>query len=131
MPVVWDRGCLIAARDSIEVGLGLREPVSFRLRTWTGAEAGDGTSSDVDTPMAPAPEVRWPGMREILRSGGMIPEGSAELRKVDLTYTLATLLGPALAPGQEFYYLIRGRHYVRVTEPHNNGTGWTFLVRRA
>jgi len=131
MPLAWDRSCLIAARDGIETGLGLREPVTFRLRTWTGAEQGDGTSSDVDTPMVPDPEVRWPGMREVLRSGGMIPEGSAELRKVALGYTLADLRGPTLAPGQEFYYVIRGRHYVRVTEPDNNGTGWTFLVRRS
>jgi hypothetical protein len=118
-------------RDRIEILYGLREPVTMRLTTWSGAEAGEGTATDVDTPVSPDPQVKWPGMREILRSGGMIPEGSAEISKVSLTYTLADLLGPELEQGQQFYYVIRGRNYVRTTEPDNNATGWKFMVQRA
>lgn len=127
---------LTAIADSI---LGIRdtigaviEPVYIVVRTWTGAQPGDGTSSDVTTQLLPSPQLAnlvntsKPGSAGTVENASIMLKGISKQSyatkdTVDLTSTLANV---------EKFYKLRGRLY-NVTSVEESYITWNVRIKEA
>lgn len=136
-------------RDELHPQFGVRP---FRVytvkRTWTGADVGLGTSSDVIVELRPQPAVNsgamlWGGgTRFVQTPGGMTERGDVVLTEVSLTYTYAELVGPTLAANQQWLYKLseangQGKpdRYYTVAKPpsvdREKDMGWIITLHHA
>lgn len=104
-------------RGSVPGSLDLRpHAVTVRVRTWTGARAGVGTFTDVDTRVLNAgfnPKVRELAPRDVAASGGVYVTGDYRIGPITPEYvgggTAATTLDPATTTtAREVFFLITG-----------------------
>lgn len=97
-----------------ELGLRVRR-VAHVVRTWSGAEVGAGTVTEVTTELSPAPRVRQVSPRS-WTSGGEVETSTLQsdqilVDKVSASYEAEWIQGSALTTSQELIYAIDG-------EPH-------------
>lgn len=92
-------------RQRINVtSVGVRRFKLYRVvRTWSGGEVGDGTSSSAVLEITPAPAITLGKAPDPLNGRGRVEVGSMVASEVSLSYTEAQLM-PALTAGQELYY---------------------------
>lgn len=95
-------------RDVLNPAFGIRAYRVYRvIRTWSGAEPGDGTFGDVAGELRPQPRVAvWDGFRYQQQPAGLESVGRVRLTEVSLTYSDADLTGQPLAKNQELFIAI-------------------------
>lgn len=126
----WAAKCGREMGGILEDALGIAEPMTIRLVTWSGDVVGEGTASFADTPILPNPKVLFPGLRAALEQGGLDQEGTIGVRHIPKTFMLADLVSPlTLAENQEFYYVCRGKKFMVFGEPQNGPDGWSVVLR--
>ena len=118
---------LVAVADSLRDGLhpefGVRQfRVYTVLRTYASGSTGDGSFTDVETQLTPQPKVQ-PYHERILYEldrCGVDEAGFVLLREISLTYTVAELIGPSMASGQEWL--------IKITDAHGQGIADQYFV---
>lgn len=79
----------------------------FRLirvvRTWSGGEVGDGTTTLAEMEILPRPAIEIGSNRDQMNGFGRVRTGKMTATEISLTYTEADLF-PSLTAGQELYY---------------------------
>jgi hypothetical protein len=104
--------------------------VKTRQRTWSGAEVGRGTATDVDTTLDPAPKVQDVPERLVHGSPGRYESGDRLVTRISATYTRAQLDGGSLAANVEWMWLIDGVEYAVIGEPEERPLEWRVQLRR-
>jgi hypothetical protein len=96
-------GVIDSLRNSLNPQFGIRAYRAYRvIRTWTGAQPGDGSYSDVAGELIPQPRVRvWDGFKFEQAPAGLQSAGRVRLTEVSLTYSEADLTGQPLSNNQE------------------------------
>lgn len=83
-----DKACTIIAR------LGLRRyAVTVRRRAWSSGRVGEGTTTDTDLTITPAPRVREVSAYQIFQSNGTLRTGDFTIDKITPRYTAPTTGG--------------------------------------
>lgn len=97
-----------ALRDDLQPAFGIRAYRVYRvIRTWSGAEPGAGTPTDVAGELRPYPRVMfWDGFRFQEQPAGLEPVGRVRLTEVSLTYAESDLTGQPLNANQELFIAI-------------------------
>lgn len=97
-----------ALRDDLQPALGVRSYRVYRVvRTWSGAEPGDGTFTDDGKELRPYPRVRfWDGFNFVEDPAGLERRGRVRLTEVSLTYSERDLTAQPLSRNQEAFYAI-------------------------
>ena len=124
---------LLPAVNSI---LGVRDaagavidPIYFVTRTWTGAEIGEGTASEVVVQMLPSPGLKNYSQDVRLREGGVVKQGDIILTNVSrYSYQEADLDGSSTGNNVEVLYLVG----VKLYQPINifkNYLTWNVQLR--
>ena len=129
-------------RDSLQPALGVRAYRVYRIiRTWTGAQPGDGTYSDSAAELRPQPRVMfWDGFRFQDQPAGRESLGTVRMSEVSLTYTQGDL-DPPLSNNQELFVAIGEANgqglstflYAHVQPPYvdrEKDMGWVLNVIR-
>jgi hypothetical protein len=95
-------------RDELLPSFGVRAYRVYRVvRTWSGAEIGDGVLTDDGAELRPRPRVKiWDGLKFVQAICGIRELGDVKLTEVSLTYTDADLTGQPLAKNQESFIAI-------------------------
>lgn len=92
------------------------------IRTWSGDEVGDGTSSDsVPIEILPRPLIkpmRW--LHNRLEPCGLIEAGYCDIEEVSLAYSFADLHGPTLT--------VKQRWLLSVSEGYGQGQPTRYFV---
>lgn len=84
--------------------VGVRRFRLYRvIRTWTGGEVGDGSSSNAEIEITPPPAITLSKAKDALTGRGRVEVGTMTASEVSLAYSEATLQ-PVLTAGQELYY---------------------------
>lgn len=105
-------------RGNVPGALGLRpHTVTVRVRTWTGARAGLGTKTDVDTVITNAggygPRVVQVSAKDVVASGGLYEAGDYRIGPISRDYTGGGTTDAALNPAttstaREVFFCITG-----------------------
>lgn len=123
IPVVDDTRELIA-------DLGFRlETFVVRVRTWSGAEVGRGTATDVDVTLTPPPKWKDVPTRLVFDSPGIYEAGDKLVSKISATYTESDL-NPTLTGVQELIWLVNGEEWRPVARPEPKAFEWRVTLRR-
>jgi hypothetical protein len=95
-------------RDELNPEFGIRSYRVYRIiRTWSGAEPGDGIPTDDAGELRPQPRVKvWDGFRFVEQPAGLQAAGRVQCTEVSLSYSEADLTGGALASNQELLIAI-------------------------
>lgn len=95
-------------RDSLQPLFGIRAYRVYRVvRTWSGAEPGDGTFTDVAGELRPYPRVMtWDGFKFQQEPAGLESAGRVRLTEVSLTYAERDLTAQPLTRNQELLIAI-------------------------
>ncbi len=95
-------------RDELHPEFGVRAYRVYRvIRTWSGAEPGDGSFTDEAAELRPQPRVMfWDGFRFKESPSGVEDVGAVRLTEVSLSYAEADLTGQPLTAAQEIYIAI-------------------------
>jgi hypothetical protein len=80
------------------------------IRTWSGGEVGDGSITDSETTLSPAPAITLGRESDRLSGRGRVPVGKMQATEISLTYTEAFLQGTPLGAGQECFYKLVERN---------------------
>jgi hypothetical protein len=105
--------------------LGLRtHRVTLRRRTWSGAQVGEGTYTDLDRPLRPTPKIAKP------RPGLSAPAAQTPIwlvrvvSKISATYALEDLTGGELAPNEQHLWLLDGEVFWLTDPPEQRNFEW-------
>lgn len=99
-------------REDLHPQFGVRAYRMYRvIRTWSGAEPGEGTYTDVAVELRPQPRVEvWDGLRYVQAACGIEELGDVRLTEVSLSYTFADITGGVLAANVEVFIAIGEAH---------------------
>lgn len=99
-------------REDLHPAFGVRAYRLYRvLRSWSGAEVGDGVHSDDASELRPQPLVSmWDGTKFVQALCGVRELGEVRCTEISLTYTEAQLTGQPLTKRQELFYGIGEAH---------------------
>ena len=118
-------------RDVVDGEAGLRlYNVQIRRRTWSGAEIGDGTPTDVIRTFDPLPKVMPIPPFLAATAIGTFERGDRWIRKVSATETMTTLGWEGATATEQIHYLIDGDAYTLFREPDKRYLEWRLHVRR-
>jgi hypothetical protein len=85
--------------------------VSTVLRSWSGAEQGDGDYLDVITEITPAPRVRfWDRYKWVMTPLGTHEDGTIRVDEISLSYTYDALSDTSCRVNQQFFFVLRDAH---------------------
>lgn len=127
---------LTAVADSI---LGVRDtigaviqPVYLTVRTWTGAEPGDGSFTDVDTQVLPSPAIRDLSTDFQAQAAGNVEEGDLILKGISKqSYAnRADVDCKSQLKNVERFYKVAGEIY-NVTHVSESYITWNVRIRKA
>jgi len=96
------------------------------LRTWSGVEPGDGSSSDQETELTPRPKVHPPGspaLKRFASEAGLDMRGQVLVEQLSPNLSLEDLVGPTLTDAQQWFF--------RVAHDTGEAFGRTGLFRLA
>lgn len=98
-------------RERVNVDkVGVRRYRLYRvIRTWSGGEVEDGSSSISSQEIEPAPAITLGRTRDALTGRGRVEKGTMTATEVSLSYSESDLM-PALTAGQELYYRLVDLH---------------------
>ncbi len=117
----------LGLRDSLGVGL---KSVSIVTRTWSGAEIGSGTPTDVTVAMSPSPRIVDYSHDLRITEGGAVKQGDILLKMISKqSYPLVTDVDASTTQANvEKFYNVGGKLYrvVKVREKH---VTWNVLLR--
>jgi len=112
-------------RDELHNNFGVRQFRMFTvLRTWDSGYIGDGSYTDTENEITPRPLVQPYRTDWFLEPAGLDEEGMLDLREISLSYTEAELTGGNVAPGCEWFILLRDGHGQEIEDQ------WFLISRR-
>jgi hypothetical protein len=130
-------------REDLHPQFGVRAYRLYRvIRTWAGAEPGEGSFVDVGHELRPQPRVKvWDGLRYVQAVCGVEELGDVFVTEVSLTYTHGQLTGQPLAANAECFLAIGEAHgqgqpihlFTHTRPPfvdREKDMGWSLALRR-
>lgn len=122
--------------DCIDSILGVREGMGAQLgdvyiveRVWTGQRQGDGSFTDTEIKVSPAPEIVDYSHNVSVTEAGAVKSGDLILRGISPKYTEDQLKTITTAKNREKFYRI-GSHYYTCIHIRERVVTWDVHIRK-